>query len=413
MEAKYKWINSLLAINKNDFSNFPDINWANFYTIDAHQTKRANLLQEIKTSPLFKATKPYLNQISKGCQICGAGKWSCLFITNKCNAKCFYCPAPQLNDEMPSTQGLDFSNPNEYADYINYFDFDGVSFSGGEPLLYFERVLEFLKILRQKCKPGLYIWMYTNGILADKAKLQALAELNLNEIRFDIGATNYRLDKVKLAKNIIPNITIEIPAVPEKKNLIIALIPEMVKSGVTNLNLHQLRLTHHNATKLIHRRYNIISEERPLVLDSEIAALEIIKEVQEAGFDIGINYCSFHFKNRFQKAGYRKTITKKIVPDSLLTENGFLREFDGNTLAYKSLKLFNKSLGSVDESIIDIEETAHSYKIMHQHTENNLSEEDADAIIKLIDNEPDEIPNDPFLFKIWQYEYIENGLRDL
>ena len=413
MEAKYKWINSLLAINKNDFSNFPDINWANFYTIDAHQTKRANLLQEIKTSPLFKATKPYLNQISKGCQICGAGKWSCLFITNKCNAKCFYCPAPQLNDEMPSTQGLDFSNPNEYADYINYFDFDGVSFSGGEPLLYFERVLEFLKILRQKCKPNLYIWIYTNGILANKAKLQALADHNLNEIRFDIGATNYRLDKVALAKNIIPNITIEIPAVPEKKDHIIALIPEMVKSGVTNLNLHQLRLTHHNATKLIHRRYNIISEERPLVLESEIAALEIIKEVQEAGFDIGINYCSFHFKNRFQKAGYRKTITKKIVPDSLLTENGFLREFDGNTLSYKSLKLFNKSLGSVDESIIDIEETAHSYKIVNQHTENNLSEEDANSIIKLIDNEPDEIPNDPFLFKIWQYEYIENGLRDL
>ena len=60
--------------------------------------------------------------------------------------------------------------------------------------------------------------MYTNGILADVSKFRKLAAAGLNEIRFDIGATTYGLDKVKLAKGILPNVTIEIPAVPEQRN---------------------------------------------------------------------------------------------------------------------------------------------------------------------------------------------------
>ncbi len=75
--------------------------------------------------------------------------------------------------------------------------------------------------------------MYTNGILADETKLKALADENLNEIRFDIGATGFSLDKVKLAKGIIPNITIEIPSIPEEKDRIIAMLPQMIEAGVT------------------------------------------------------------------------------------------------------------------------------------------------------------------------------------
>jgi hypothetical protein len=31
---------------------------------------------------------------------------------------------------------------------------------------------------------------------------------------------------------------------------------------------------------------------------------------------------------------------------------------------------------------------------------------------QLLQNEPDEIPADELLFKIWQFEYIEKGLRE-
>lgn len=412
MEAAYQWLNTLLTNNKNDFSQFPDIKWVNPYMAEAYQQQRAALLQELDRQPLFKDTKPYHGHISKGCRICGAGKWSCLFITNQCNANCFYCPAPQQNDELPSTQGLDFSNPGDYAAYINHFRFEGVSFSGGEPLLYFERTLQYLKTLRQQCDPDLYIWMYTNGMLADAAKLQALAAEHLNEIRFDIGATGFGLDKVRLAKGIIPVVTIEIPSVPEEKDRIIALLPRMLEAGVTNLNLHHLRLTKHNAAKLVKRGYHILSAERPLVIESEMAALEIIQAAQKAGLDIGINYCSFHFKNRFQKAGYRRMLAQTIVPGACITENGYIREYDGHAITYKRISLSKIAAGASDDGKLEIGGIPYSYTITRLFAEDKLSLSNKKMIDALLEHQPQGPPADPLLFQIWQYEYIESGLRD-
>lgn len=412
MEAKYKWMNSLLTNNKNEFREYPEIKWLNPYLVDDYNDQRTRHLEKLIAPSLFKGTKPYLNHISKGCQICGSGKWSCLFITNKCNANCFYCPAPQKYDELPSTQGLDFNNPYDYAQYINYFGFKGVSFSGGEPLLYFDRTLEYLKVLRQKCNSNLYIWMYTNGILADKSKLLALANENLNEIRFDIGATGFNLDKVKMAKGIIPVITIEIPSIPEEKEKIIAMLPQMIEVGVTNLNLHHLRLTQHNVSKLIIRNYIIISAERPLVLESEMAALEIINEAQKLDLEIGINYCSFHYKNRFQKVGYRRMLIKKILPDADITENGYIREYKGDSIAYKSIKLYSKISDTPINMTIDINGTSYAYKVLTSFTENNLAVACQKQTDELIVNEPESPPIDLLLFKIWQFEYIESDLRE-
>ena len=412
MEAKYQWLNSLLTNNKNEFAQFPEIKWLNPYMTDDHVGRRNNLLNEIDKTPLFKSTKPFLNHISKGCRICGEGKWSCLFITNKCNANCFYCPAPQKHDEPPSTQGLEFTNPYDYADYINHFGFEGLSFSGGEPLLFFERTLEYLKVLRRKCRPDLYIWMYTNGILADKEKLTALANENLNEIRFDIGATGFSLEKVRIAKGIIPVVTIEIPSVPEEKERIIAMLPQMRDAGVTNLNLHHLRLTHHNVTQLIKRDYAIISAERPLVAESEIAALEIIHQAQQSGLEIGINYCSFHYKNRFQKAGYRRIIAEKIMPEATITENGYIREYHCDAIAYKHVKLFPQSPEHDSDRNILINGKKYAYEVLTVLSEEHLTADYRKQIDVLLNAEPGTPPEDLLLFRIWQCEYIEKGLRD-
>ncbi len=412
MEALYAWLNSLQNKNKNEFSQWPLIKWANPYVIEDYQRQREFLLQNLKDNLLYKDTKPYWNYISKGCEICASGKWSCLFITNKCNAKCFYCPTQQTRDEKPSTQGLDFDDPYEYASYINHLGFKGVSFSGGEPFLFFERTLKYLKVLREKCSKDLYIWIYTNGILVDESKLKALANLNLNEIRFDIGATGFSLDKVRMAKDIIPNITIEIPAIPEEKDKIIALLPEMIEAGVRNLNLHHLRLTQHNAPHLVKREYTIDSAERPLVIESELAALEIINAAKKSGLNIGINYCSFHYKNRFQKAGYRNIISDKLLPAAKITKNGYIRDYKDHSISYYSIKLFNDSDEVPFASSIEIGKYKYSYTVTKVFEENKLSSKQMEAIDELLKNEPTSPPTDVLLFTIWQFEYIENGLRD-
>ncbi|WP_167612919.1 radical SAM protein [Maribellus sediminis] len=413
MDAYLKWQNSLVNKNKAEIAGWEELSWLNGYNSGEAQEQRDKLIRKLKGSLLFKETKPYYNQISNGCKLCGLGQWSCLFITGKCNASCFYCPTSQLSDDVPTTQNLSFPDARAYAEYVNHFNFKGVSFSGGEPLLFFERTLEYLKQVRKHCNPEIYTWMYTNGILADERKFRKLAAAGLNEVRFDIGATAYKLDKVRLAKGIIPNVTIEIPAVPEEKERLKTLLPQMIEAGVTNLNLHQLRLTKHNYRNLSKKDYTYVFAEHPLVLESELAALEILDYAREHNLKIGVNYCSFYFKNRFQKAGFRSRLAHSLAdPDDVFTQNGYIREFTGDSIGYKSIRIFDAKpeLYSTQEFAIH-NKTFYFMKEQVMKT-TLLDPEYRIKVEQLINREPVEIPSDPLLFRIWQLEYIENGLRE-
>lgn len=407
------YLNNLVNKNKSNFADYSNIKWLNPYQAMDAQEKRDKFMSALEDKLLFKETKPFHRQISEGCKLCGQGLWSCLFITNKCNANCFYCPSAQLKDEVPATQSLTFETAESYAGYINFFGFKGVSFSGGEPLLFFERTLHYLKTVRKMCSPDLYIWMYTNGILASENKFNELAAAGLNEVRFDIGATRYRLDKVQLAKGIIPNVTVEIPAVPEEKEKLKQLLPKLIEAGVTNLNLHQLRLTKHNAPKLLKRNYTFIPAEQPVVLESELAALEILRFANQNKLETGINYCSFFFKNRFQSAGFRRMLAKTLsTTGSAITEKGFIRQLSENSIVYKALTISeNKPTG------IPYTELQLPHKTCFVKSETVMKDQQLDSQSKiyvenLIQNEPAEIPENDLHFRIWQMEYIEKGLRE-
>jgi uncharacterized protein len=413
MSAYDSFLNGLVNKTRETFSGIPGIKWLNPYESWELLEKRSFLLEEAQNEILFKGTKPFYRQISAGCQLCGQGTWSCLFITGKCNASCFYCPAPQLVDEAPSSQGLTFDTPEAYAEYINHFGFKGASFSGGEPLMFFDRALNYLKQIRKDCNPATYVWMYTNGILADELKFRKLADAGLNEVRFDIGATGFKLDRIKSAKGIIPHITIEIPAIPEEKEKLVKLLPEMVRAGVTNLNLHQLRLTKHNAPKVVKHGYTFIPAEQPIALESELAALEIIKSAKEQNLTIGINYCSFFFKNRFQKAGFRKQVAKVLAnPEEFVTGKGFVRDLKRGYIGYKTFKLSNSDNSSASGETLKLKHKTYSIFKGYALKEIPLETIQEKLIIQLLETEPGQIPQEQPQFDIWQFEYIEKGLRE-
>ncbi|WP_319502815.1 radical SAM protein [uncultured Draconibacterium sp.] len=412
MKTYYNWLNQLVNNNKSAFSEWTNLKWLNSYSAHEAQEKKVVLLEKAENI-LFKGTKPYYKQISNGCKLCGLGQWSCLFITGKCNASCFYCPASQQEDHLPTTQNLSFADPAAFAEYVDHFRFKGVSFSGGEPLLQFDRTLSYLKQVRRKCNPDTYIWMYTNGILAETQKFRKLAAAGINEVRFDIGATAFRLDKIAAAKGIIPVITIEIPAVPEELERLKKLLPEMVKAGVSNLNLHQLRLTQHNVKQLSKRNYTFIHAEQPVVLESELAALELIAYAHDHSIDIGINYCSFHFKNRFQKAGFRNKVATALANDEdVLTPNGYIRRYNRTGIGYDSIRIFDVKPDRLAVQEFQLKNKTYYYS--RQAVMNTVAIDTAmkDKIDRLLAAEPTEIPDDPLLFRIWQLEYIEQGLRE-
>lgn len=414
MEAFYNYLNELVSKNKAEFSEVSPEKWVNSYNVPEQREKRQKLLQNLQDSMLYSGTKPYHNQISEGCKLCAAGQWSCLFITGKCNAKCFYCPTAQAKDEVPASHGLSFKTPELYADYINHFKFKGVSFSGGEPFLVFDRTLKYLKEIRKSCDPEIYTWVYTNGILADSDKIKLLADAGLNELRFDIGAVHYLLDKPAIAKGIIPNVTIEIPAIPEETEKLKKILPDMIRAGVTHLNLHQLRLTKHNMSKLLARDYHFVASEKPLVLESEIAALEILDYAKKSGLEIGINYCSFDYKNRFQKAGFkRQTALAAECDQGNITRNGYIRKYSGNKIQYDFISLNNSDCAENKNGLPGPIHLRYSIMKLSSMPEVIVPENLIPELEQLIAENNGLIPADEFLFRIWQMENTEENLREI
>jgi len=308
---------------------YNQIRFADGYQTKILNDKRAFLLEQLSDRVEWglKGTKADCSGLSQGCRLCTEGSWSCLFINGICNCSCFYCPSSQDEDCLPTTNSVSFESSMDYVAYLKKFNFKGASISGGEPLLTFDRTLNFISEIKKELGDDIYLWMYTNGKLADEEKMLKLKNAGLDEIRFDIGALEYNLEKLKTAVGVIPVVTVEIPAIPDEVEVLKKLIPELAEMGVNHLNLHQLRLTPYNFDKLTERGYFFINEEKVISAESEIAALEIMLYSLDFGYDLPVNYCSFPYKNRFQGLASRKRnalLMAKACED--ITENGFIRQ---------------------------------------------------------------------------------------
>lgn len=210
------------------------------------ELERQELLGEIVNAGSFscgKGAKIHSGALSLGCQCCMEGSWSCLFINNICNGSCFYCPTPQKSKSEPTTNNLNFPRPKDYLDYLGTFGFRGASISRGEPFMTYDRTLSYVTKVKKRFGSTVYLWLYTNSILATEDKIAALVAAGMDEIRVDITAVDYSLAKAAMAARILPTVTVEIPALPEDFERLRDLLPRMEDAGIRYLNLHQLRCT--------------------------------------------------------------------------------------------------------------------------------------------------------------------------
>lgn len=317
-----------IKANKKEFGQwYSSMKWADEAFLSQLSEQRKELISLIKENDAhfgYNNTKTDTRKLSPGCRICAEGEWSCLFINNKCNAACFYCPSAQNEISEPSTQTFTFAEPESYIAYLERFGFKGASLSGGEPFLTFEKTLNFVKAIKKNFGQKLHLWLYTNGILADETKLDLLAEAGLDEIRFDIGATAYSLSKVAMAVGRIPVVTVEIPAVDLEK--LKAVCKDLADIGVNHLNLHQLRATPYNVERLMKKGFYFLHGPKVLVAESEVIALKCINYVLNNKIQLPVNYCSFVFKNSHQNRSARiRAGVEMVKPYEEFTRAGFLR----------------------------------------------------------------------------------------
>ncbi len=330
---------------------YGDMNWLTDVQSREARKKRDELLQSIsgRVNSRFLDNKIGPGSLSPGCMCCGQGTWSCIFIDCLCTANCFYCPQDRNNrEEKPPTEsGLIFDRVDDYVDYLEKFKFKGASFSGGEPLLAYEKVLTYTRKIRERLGKEFYIWLYTNGDLVDKKKLKALKEAGLNEIRFDIAARHYDLRALKMAIGVIDTVSVEIPAIPEDYEILKKCLPRLKAIGVAHINLHQLFPNQHCYKRFINRHYTFLHQPTIPVLESEMTALRIIQYAVDKNIGLPINYCCSIYKHRFQQKGYRKRFQPYIKKGyEASTESGFIRRLtvqDTPAKIRKLVKIFQEN----------------------------------------------------------------------
>ncbi len=321
-----------ISRNQEELDSFYDqMKWLRPDEAEILSREREQLLEYLLctagATAVYNDTKLDGRNLSPGCRMCASGEWSCLFINNKCNAACFYCPSEQNEVSEPATNNFTFSKVEDYIAYLEKFGFKGCSLSGGEPLLTFEKTLHYVTNIKKHFGSGMYMWLYTNGILSNQDKLEQLARAGLDEIRFDIGATAFKTDKACQAVGIIPRVTVEIPAVPNEYEKIIQAATELAGAGVNHLNLHQLRCTAYNREKLVKKGLTFMHAPRVLVAQSEVTALKIMKFILENKLPLPVNYCSFVFKNSHQnKAARSRGLDYMLKATELATRAAFIRQ---------------------------------------------------------------------------------------
>lgn len=124
-----------------------------------------------------------------------------IFITGLCERNCFYCPV----SEARRKKDLVFSNERpirtdeDLIEEAISMDALGTGITGGEPLLRTERVVHYIRLLKDRFGTSHHIHLYT-ALAPGIEVLESLRNAGLDEIRFhpplnmwaDVNRTPYR-----------------------------------------------------------------------------------------------------------------------------------------------------------------------------------------------------------------------------
>ena len=269
----------------------------------------------------------YLGELSPGCQACKDGTWDCIFTTMLCNPNCEFCYSPHAisKDYAGSVFG---TTPEQIAENHARTHITGVSFSGGEPFVDPQKLLDWVAWFKNRCLDK-YYWVYTNGLLADEESMRRLGELGVNEIRFNLAATGYNnptvLENLAAAVRFIPNVTVEIPAIPEHATKLLSCLADWCGLGVRFLNLHELMYEPGtNSASMAGARRTVITADghrTEINPKSRALTLAVMRRVQDEDLPLSVNDCSLQSKIR-QLRGRRRSLAPLVkAPHERLVED--------------------------------------------------------------------------------------------
>lgn len=310
-----------MKISKNDaliwfdfFSQMPDdeeisvkheeIVYATFAQIEAavdHRNER--LKSEIKDLKTLENRTLFVGNDSKfaqGCRSCLLGTGlSAVRKTNKCNLECKFCyNYGELDAIHPVGEGMWEIGGTKY--YEKDIDLllsihqkpTGISYVYLEPFMEIEK---YYSIIKKFSKAQIHQHLYTNGTLATEETLKALGEAGLNEIRFNLGASNCSdkvIKNIGLAKKYIESVGIETPMTPEFFELFFKKKQAIFETKLDFINCAELHLNANNIYNYYGENMYISRHGYISPIWSRELTLKFMKIAVEENWDLAVHDCS-------------------------------------------------------------------------------------------------------------------------
>jgi len=285
-----------------------EIVYATFAQIEAAVEYRNNMLMsEIKGLKTLENRTYFVgdeSKFSKGCRSCLLGTGLCAIRkTNKCNLRCKFCYDYGEIDNMPPVgEGMwEIGGTKFYEKDIDlllsvYPKPTGVSYVYLEPFMEIE---EYYPVIRKFSKANIHQHLYTNGLLATEETLKALGEAGLNEIRFNLAATNCSdkvIENIGIARKYIKSVGIESPMTPEfyttflkKKQDILSVKPDFI--NLAELHLNENNIGNYYGENMYISRQGYISP-----IWSRELTLKLMKIADDEKWDPVVHDCSNYTK---------------------------------------------------------------------------------------------------------------------
>jgi pyruvate formate-lyase activating enzyme-like uncharacterized protein len=285
-----------------------EIVYAVFAQIEAAVDHRNELLMsEIKGLKTLENRTYFVGderKFSKGCKSCLLGTGlSAIRKTNRCNLTCDFCyNYGELDNIPPVGEGMwEIGGTKFYAKDLDlllsiYRKPTGISYVYLEPFMEIEK---YYPVIKKFSEANIHQHLYTNGTLATEESLKALGDAGLDEIRFNLAATNCSdkvIENMEIAKKYIKSVGIESPMPPAfferflaKKKVILEAKPDFINCA--ELHLNENNIENFYGENMYISRHGYISP----VWSRELT-LKFMKIADDENWDLLVHDCSNYTK---------------------------------------------------------------------------------------------------------------------
>ena len=235
----------------------------------------------------------------RGCRSCLLGTGlSAVRRTNRCNLSCPFCyDYGEMDLQPPIGAGYWEIGGTKFRED----DLDLLFSVGPKPTgvayVYLEPFMEIEKyygVVARFHAAGVYQHLYTNGTLATEENLRALGEAGLDELRFNLGATNASdrvIEAISLAKRHIPMVGVETPMTPEFYDTFLQKKDAILATGLDFMNCAELHLNPNNLENYQGENLYMYRQGYLSPISSHELTLKLMRRAAEERWPIAVHDC--------------------------------------------------------------------------------------------------------------------------